>query len=419
MIISGPSHDQVQEILQQAMKALASGEQMKARHLAIRAALLHPQLETPWLILAAVVQPEASLTYLSRALEINPSSERARRGMAWAAERQLHDSPDQAPAGQPARKPHSSDETDGEHQTSPFLILLKRLISSALVLLAVAFLTLLGFYLAQQGRAGLPVQPLQALVHTARQLFSYLFHHPGSYFWHKVNQPAFALVSKLFVRSAGLLLLSLLTATLIGGSLGIMAARLRHRNLAPVMIFGSILGISLPSFLVAMLLWVVDFRLYRWLGTSTAPLPPTGFGWDLHLVMPVLVLAARPLAQIMQVIYISMVDVLDEEFMRTAKAKGASYRHMLWGHAMRNVLIPVLTTMSTSLRFSLASLPVVETFFLWPGIGLTILEAIREDQPFLTTDLILSLGLFFLLQKRKRQRTYNIQHVTNHKGLTC
>lgn len=405
MMISGPAHDQVQEILRQAMKALASGEQMKARHLAIRAALLYPQLETPWLILAAVVQPEASLTYLSRALEVNPSSERARRGMAWVAEHQPQVSPGLPPAGQPAQTSLPSG-ADGEHQTSPFLILLKRLASSALILLAVAFLTLLGFYLAQQGRAGLPVQPLEALVHTARQLFSYLFHHPGSYFWHKVNQSAFALVSKLFVRSAGLLLLSLLLATVVGGSLGILAARLRRRNLAPVMILGSILGISLPSFLVAMLLWVVDFRLYRWLGTSTAPLPPTGFGWDLHLVMPVLVLAARPLAQIMQVTYISMVDVLDEEFMRTAKAKGASYRHMLWGHAMRNVLIPILTTMSTSLRFSLASLPVVETFFLWPGIGLTILEAIREDQPFLTTDLILSLGLFFLLVNVLVEFTY-------------
>ena len=88
------------------------------------------------------------------------------------------------------------------------------------------------------------------------------------------------------------------------------------------MIMISILGISLPSFLFAMLFWILDFRLYRWLGISSAPFPPTGFGWDAHLVMPALVLAARPLAQIMQITYINTSNILGEDFIRTAKSKG-------------------------------------------------------------------------------------------------
>ncbi len=388
-----PEDNPAQEALKQAAAALRREDQFEARRMAIRAALLNPGLETPWLILAAVVQPEASISYLNKALAINPNSKSAREGLHWAIDRLRHQ-----PANAASPEPEELAEPDEEaRSTSMLLALGRRVLGSALILLAVAFLTLLGFYLAQQGRAALQVNPLTAVWYTFRQLFAYLFQHPQTYLWHKVDQPAFALVFKLFQRSAALLLLSLLVATTVGGWLGIAAARLRRRNFAPVLIFFSILGVSLPSFLVAMLLWVLDFRLYRLLGTSGAPLPPTGFGWDLHLVMPVLVLAARPLAQIMQVTYINTKDVFTEEYMRLAKAKGGSSRHLLWGHAIRNILIPVLTTMSTSLRFSLSSLPVVESFFLWPGIGLTILEAIRQDMPMLVTDLILSLGLFFLV----------------------
>ena len=384
-----PAH----EALKQAAAALQRDDKFEARRLAIRAALLNPGLETPWLILAAVVQPEASITYLNKALEINPHSERARAGLHWAVDRMRHQ-----PSIPSRSEPEVEIKTDeAEQQTSLLLSLGRRVLGSVLILLAVAFLTLLGFYLAQQGRAALQVNPVTAVLYSFRQLFSYIFQHPKTYLWHKVDQPAFELVFKLFQRSAVLLLLSLLVATTLGGWLGIAAARLRHRNFAPIMIFMSILGVSLPSFLVAMLLWVLDFRLYHLLGTKGAPLPPTGFGWDLHLVMPVLVLAARPLAQIMQVTYINMKDVFTEEYIRMAKAKGGSPWHLLWRHAMRNIFIPVLTTMSTSLRFSLSSLPVVESFFLWPGIGLTILDAIKQDMPMLVTDLILSLGLFFLM----------------------
>jgi ABC-type dipeptide/oligopeptide/nickel transport system permease subunit len=388
-----PEQSPAQEALKQAAAALQRDDKFEARRLAMRAAMLNPRIETPWLILAAVVQPELSVSYLNKALAINPGSERARNGLHWAINRLRHQPP--KPAKPEAEAAAGTDES--EKQTSLLAVLGRRILSSALILLAVTFLTLLGFYLAQQGRAALQVNPLTAILHSISELFSYIFQHPKTYLWHKVDQPAFGLVFKLFQRSAALLLLSLLVATTIGGWLGIAAARLRRRNIAPIMIFTSILGVSLPSFLVAMLLWVLDFRLYRWLGTSGAPLPPTGFGWDLHLVMPVVVLAARPLAQIMQVTYINMKDVFTEDYMRVAKAKGGSRQHLLWGHGIRNIFIPVLTTMSTSLRFSLSSLPVVESFFLWPGIGLTILEAIKQDMPMLVTDLILSLGLFFLV----------------------
>lgn len=82
---------------------------------------------------------------------------------------------------------------------------------------------------------------------------------------------------------------------------------------------------------------------------------------------------------------------------RTARAKGLASRVVIGRHALRNILIPVLTTLGTSLRFSLASLPVVEVFFVWPGAGQALLQAIEARMSILVTDLIVSLGFLFLL----------------------
>jgi peptide/nickel transport system permease protein len=144
-----------------------------------------------------------------------------------------------------------------------------------------------------------------------------------------------------------------------------------------------------------MLLWVVNIQVHRRFGVPV--LPATGFGWDAHLVMPALVLAARPLAQIAQVTYVSLSEVLGEDYIRTARAKGLHWRVVRNRHALRNALIPILTTLGTSLRFSLASLPVVEYFFVWPGVGLMLWEAIQSGESTLVTDLIVSLGFLFLL----------------------
>ncbi|TLN16181.1 tetratricopeptide repeat protein, partial [bacterium] len=91
--------------LQQAQQALRLGNRTEARRFAMEAARLDPRLEEPWLILAALGSPDASLRYLQRALEINPNSERARRGMAWALRRQQESA---APTAPVALKPAQS-----------------------------------------------------------------------------------------------------------------------------------------------------------------------------------------------------------------------------------------------------------------------------------------------------------------------
>ncbi len=283
-----------------------------------------------------------------------------------------------------------------DHHTTRMV--LRRLANTLIILFGIAFLTLLGLFLAQQGRKGLPANLLSGSLQALHELANYLLHHPGAYVWHKEIVPAGRLVGSVFLNSAGLLLLSLVIAALLGGSLGILTAQLRNRkSIAPLMVLLSLVGVSIPTFLFGMFLWALNVQVMRMLGMTRAPLPQVGFGWDKHLIMPALVLAARPFAQIMQVTYVNMSKALDEEYVRAAKGKGVPHQLIIYSHALRNILIPILTTLSSSLRFSLASLPIVESFFYWPGIGLSILQAIQLEMTPLIVDLVVSLGFMFLL----------------------
>jgi ABC-type dipeptide/oligopeptide/nickel transport system permease subunit len=267
-------------------------------------------------------------------------------------------------------------------------------LKSLSTLLVIAYLTLFGLVMSERGMKRLPAEPLQIAAATLQQAFQYITQHPASYQWERQDVQAFALVAATIVRSAGLLLASLGFATLFGILLGIGFALGRRRSGGFLVLF-SVLGVSTPSFLLAMLLWVLNIRIHQQFNISV--LPSAGFGWDAHLIMPALVLAARPLAQIAQVTNVSLSAILQEDYIRTAHAKGLNKFWVYTRHALRNAFIPIITTLSTSLRFSLASLPVVEYFFAWPGVGLTLLDAINAGNSFLVTDLIVSLGLLFLL----------------------
>lgn len=272
--------------------------------------------------------------------------------------------------------------------------LLRRILFAVVTLLIIAYLTLFGLIMAQRGQQGLPANPLGAAGNAFSQLFTYVTAHPTVYTWHKVDEPALQLVWTIFLRSAALLGLALLLAAAVGIPLGISVAMARRKKGAPLLLALSILGVSTPSFLLGMFLWVGNIYLYRLVGRPV--LPQTGFGFDKHMILPTLVLAARPLAQIAQVTYVAFTDVLGQDYIRTARSKGLSEEAVRNRHALRNALIPILTTVGTSLRLSLASLPVVEVFFYWPGVGHSLFDAISLGMPSLVTDLVLSLGVLFL-----------------------
>ena len=199
-----------------------------------------------------------------------------------------------------------------------------------------------------------------------------------------------------YVKSMGLLLVSLLLATILGLSIGIFAALVKKQQIVLALLIFTILGVSTPSFLAGLLLQQGEIRYFQTFGEQLVKM--AGFGWDIeHMLMPVLVLMARPLAYLTRASFLALNRVMDENYIRTAHSKGLPNRWVLYIHALRNVAVPVLTSVGVSLRFSLSTLPVVEFFFAWPGIGLRLLEAINARQTEVVVTLALALGLTFLL----------------------
>lgn len=272
----------------------------------------------------------------------------------------------------------------------------RRLISGAIILLAIVYLTHFGLAMARDLGAQAAFE--LAASRTLESIINVLTGELG------LSTAASSTLNPIPVREAfpamlsrsfGLLGLSLLAATLIGGLLGIAAGRARRAGWSLLILLLSIAGISTPSFFAAFILQRLVIRSTQTLGYRL--LPVGGFGWDEHLVLPMLVLAARPIAQVARVTFMSVREIYEQDYVRTAWSKGLGPRWVMWKHVMRNAAIPIVTTVGLSLRFSLSSLPVVEAFFGWSGLGFYLLRGISQQDDNLTVILVLCLGALFIV----------------------
>jgi ABC-type dipeptide/oligopeptide/nickel transport system permease component len=189
------------------------------------------------------------------------------------------------------------------------------------------------------------------------------------------ERPVLTELARALPLSLGLLAVSLALATVIGLALAAAASLRRGSRLSGLIIFGSVLGMSTPSYFAAMLLIWLAVWIYQRTGHHLVPI--FGAGWDAHLILPALVLATRPAATVTRLGYNALVEVFEAEYIRTARAKGLPRGIVVLRHALRNAWVPISTTVVASLRFSLAALPIVETIFNWPGIGKQLLESIQ------------------------------------------
>jgi len=208
--------------------------------------------------------------------------------------------------------------------------------------------------------------------------------------------PVKDILGESYVNSMGLLLVALVIAAVLGLYIGSVAALTKRRVLVLPLLTLTILGVSTPSFFAGLLLQVGELRYLAITGRRLVSM--AGFGWDFeHMLMPVLVLAARPLAYLTRAAFLSLTRGMEEDYIRTAFSKGLSLRRTVNLHALRNIAVPVLTAVGVSVRFSLSTLPVVEVFFNWPGMGRRLLEAINTRQTLVVVTLASALGLTFLL----------------------
>lgn len=202
------------------------------------------------------------------------------------------------------------------------------------------------------------------------------------------------ILGALLANSLALLVLALLLGGVVGGLAGSLAAGLRRPGASLAVLLASVVGVSTPSFFLGLLLQILEIGIYR--ATGLRLVPVGGFGWDSHLVLPVLVLAGRPIAQVARLTYVRAAAILEEDYVHTAVAKGLTRRKVWWVHIAPNLAASVLTAMGTSLRLALSSLPVVEFLFGWPGAGRALLDMLRAGQREAATVVFLTMGAAFV-----------------------
>lgn len=188
---------------------------------------------------------------------------------------------------------------------------------------------------------------------------------------------------------------SLIVAGAIGIPLGIAAATRRNSLLDTGSMIVALLGISMPIFWLGLMLMILFAVLIpNWLNLSGPLLPPTGSGTWQHLVMPITALAANSMALQARMTRACMLEVLGQDYIRTARAKGQHERRVIYYHALRNALLPIVTIIGLQFGTLLGGAVLTETVFSWPGIGRLLVDSIGyRDYPVIQgTVLIIAFG---------------------------
>lgn len=189
-----------------------------------------------------------------------------------------------------------------------------------------------------------------------------------------------------------LVILSMVAAGLIGTLLGAIAARHEGRPLDLGVSGFALTGLVLPSFWVGLMLILLFSAQMRWLPSGGFP------GWGdpraalVHLTLPVVTLALARAALMTRIVRGSLLDVLHEDYIRTARAKGVAERGVVYGHALRNAAIPVVTVLGLEFAQLLTAGVVVESVFALPGLGSLVLTGIEARDYTLVQGVVLVLA---------------------------
>jgi ABC-type dipeptide/oligopeptide/nickel transport system permease component len=189
------------------------------------------------------------------------------------------------------------------------------------------------------------------------------------------NRPITQDIRERFPKTLQLAGAAMLLATVLGITLGVLSAR-KPGGFADRFALGlAYLGISFPVYWVGLLLILLFAVTLKWL-------PPSGFGRPRFLVLPALTLGMRSIAFLARMTRSAMLEALNADFVRTARAKGLSEATVTIRHALRNALIPIITVLGLDFGAYLTGSILTETIFSWPGIGRYVVNAIsRRDLP--------------------------------------
>ncbi|MGF1648728.1 MAG: ABC transporter permease [Kineosporiaceae bacterium] len=232
------------------------------------------------------------------------------------------------------------------------------------------------------------------------------------------RQPVVDELVRLFPATIELTLLALLLAVGVGVPLGYLAARRHHTWVDNLSVVGSLVGVTIPVFFLGFILKYVFAVQLGWLpasGRQNARIfteHPTGFyvldgllvgrpdaAWDAvqHLILPAVALATIPLAIIARITRAAVLDVLGEDYVRTAEAKGLTRRTVSRRHVLRNALLPVVTVAGLQTGLLLAGAVLTETVFAFPGVGSFLVDAIFQRDYAVIQGFILVIAVIVVL----------------------
>lgn len=195
------------------------------------------------------------------------------------------------------------------------------------------------------------------------------------------------IIKETLPETAVLAFASIIIASIIGIFLGIITATRKNSFLdRSIFVLATVFGMSAPSFLVGLIMaWLFGYLLSEYTGLN-----PSGSLYEIdvwngevlklkNLILPAITLGMRPLSIIIQLTRSSLLDVLSQDYIRTAKAKGLSYRKIIMKHALKNALNPVVTAISGWFAGLMAGAVFVEKIFSWQGIGYEVVEALSKN----------------------------------------
>lgn len=225
-----------------------------------------------------------------------------------------------------------------------------------------------------------------------------------SYMYH---QPALGLIKERFPATLEIVIVAMLMSIFIGVPLGVLSGAYPKNIFSKMTMTLSIAGISLPSFWVGM---VLIFLFSLTLGV----LPVSGRGETgiifgiktsfatvnglKHLILPSVTLALGNIATILRLTRAGMQENVKQDYVKFARAKGVSKRKVLFGHALKNTLIPVITIFGLQLGSLIAFTTITETIFAWPGMGKLLIDAIKSsDRPIISAYILFVAVMFVLI----------------------
>ena len=205
----------------------------------------------------------------------------------------------------------------------------------------------------------------------------------------RLNQSVARLLAQKYPFTVELTLASLLIAVLLSFPAGVYSAQHPNRWTDRAISVVSLLGLSFPNIALGPILIILCAIKLGWL-------PVSGAGGIQHVILPAITMGGSMAAILTRMVRTSMLEELSQDYIRTARAKGLPERTVVYRHALRNAMIPVLTVLGLQFGALLAGAIVTETIFAWPGLGRLTIQAISNRDYYLVQGCILAIGLTYV-----------------------